>query len=62
MTLKRDWRWIVALVVVTLVSALVSGLVVDGWWSVGVSLVGGVATSVIGVWAITQLQHERVMQ
>jgi hypothetical protein len=61
-TLERDWPWIMALAAASLVSALVGGLVVHGLWSVATSLMGSVATSVIGLWAFTRIRHERVIQ
>src|SRR5205823_963823 len=36
--IEKNWRWLAALVVLTVVSAVVGGLVVNGWVSVGVSL------------------------
>src|SRR5712691_9608839 len=35
---ETHWRWLLAFLVLTVASALVGGIVVSGWWSVGTSL------------------------
>ena len=52
---RRYWRWLTALVVVTVIGALLGGLVFTGWWSVLSSLVFGLVTFGLGLKAIERV-------
>lgn len=57
--IERDGRWLALLFLVSLASGLISGLVVHGWWAVGVSLLGACLATVVGLFALMRTRRER---
>jgi hypothetical protein len=55
--MERHWPWLVILLIGTIISAIVGGLVVSGWISVVVSLAFAVVLFLVGLRAIKTIRR-----